>query len=321
MLTRTLFWLNNSRLFSVPMTFMSWLVIFVYSRFEGGNVINGVLALIGITMAHLATNLFDDYVDYKTLCQNDLFMDNIVKNKCAYIKSGQATLNELLGVVCVYCLIASSVGLLLLIRCGWNVLWLALIGGVLTLSYSFLSMRGLSEFAVGIAFGPLFFEGVYFVMCGRFSMTVFLLSLVIVVFTIGLMYVNTLLDFDGDACVNKKTLCCRIGDKFKAAKFLLVLYGIGYTSCLIMAGGSQKVIYALPLVTMPLAIELYFSIQKFNEDKMGVVKPNWWNFPLENWRKIEADGTANFYFRIYQARNLMVWVSICMLMAIIFINL
>ena len=59
------FWLKNSRLFSLPMTVLSWLVIFVYSF--SGDKFNGFLALIGIAFAHLATNLFDDYVDYKNV--------------------------------------------------------------------------------------------------------------------------------------------------------------------------------------------------------------------------------------------------------------
>lgn len=52
------------------MTLLSWLVIFVYSLKFNGNVINGLAALVGIACAHLATNLFDDYMDYKKLSDN-----------------------------------------------------------------------------------------------------------------------------------------------------------------------------------------------------------------------------------------------------------
>ena len=79
MLNKILFWLNNARLFSLPMTLMSWIIIFTYSLKEGGNVINGILALIGIAFAHLATNLFDYYIYYKTLSTNKDFMENTVK--------------------------------------------------------------------------------------------------------------------------------------------------------------------------------------------------------------------------------------------------
>lgn len=61
------FWLNCSRAFSLPITVMSWLVVFLYAMKSGGNVLNGVLALIGVALAHLAGNLTDDYIDYGIL--------------------------------------------------------------------------------------------------------------------------------------------------------------------------------------------------------------------------------------------------------------
>ena len=177
MIKKILFWLENSRLFSLPMTLLSWLVIFVYSLKFGGNVLNGLVALIGISCAHLATNLFDDYVDYKKLT------DNSQKCKCAYIKDGKATLKDVLVVVIIYCAIACFTGLFLLLRCGFPVVVLGLIGGIITLVYAKLSQNGLSELAVGTAFGPLLFEGVYFVMTGKFSLVVLVLSLAVVMFT------------------------------------------------------------------------------------------------------------------------------------------
>ncbi|MFQ8627068.1 MAG: hypothetical protein ACLSA2_11765 [Candidatus Gastranaerophilaceae bacterium] len=137
------FWLKNSRIFSLPMTLLSWLVIFVYSLKFNGNVINGLAALVGIACAHLATNLFDDYMDYKKLS------DNSQKCKCAYIKEGYATLDDVLRVVIIYCGIAFLTGVFLTYRAGFPVIALAFVGGMLTLLYAKLSQVGLSEVAVG----------------------------------------------------------------------------------------------------------------------------------------------------------------------------
>ena len=138
MIKRIFFWLGNSRLFSLPMTFMSWIVIFVYSLKQGGDIINGIIALIGIGFAHLATNLFDDYIDYRKLSKDKSFMENAVKSKCSYIKNGEATLNELLFVVGIYCFIALITGAFLAFRSGVWVLALAAIGGIITLSYNWI---------------------------------------------------------------------------------------------------------------------------------------------------------------------------------------
>lgn len=290
MIKNICFWLKNSRLFSLPMTLLSWLVIFVYSLKLGGNVLNGVLALVGISFAHLATNLFDDYVDYKNLPENSQ------KCKCAYIKDGSATINDVLKVVIVYLGIASGIGLVLFLRCGFPVIILAMIGGIIALIYAKLSQRGLSEFAVGTAFGPLLFEGVYFVMTGRFSWTVFVMSIAVVMFTIGLMYVHTLLDFEGDMCAHKMTLACRFGDKNIALKGVFVVYGLGYLFTLILAVMLKNYYLLLTFGLLPLVFRMYNYLKTYTcggEEK-------------------------EFYFRLLQARNLMVCYSLLITLFLLF---
>lgn len=317
MFNKVIFWLNNARLFSLPMTLMSWIIIFTYSLKEGGNVINGILALIGVAFAHLATNLFDDYIDYKTLSTNKEFMENTVKSKCSYIKDGKATPSDLLKVVMFFCGISFLIGVVLTIRCGWEIVGLAIIGGIITLSYAKLSTNGLSELAVGTAFGPLLFEGVYFVMTGRFSIEVFILSIAVVVFTIGLLYVHNLLDFDGDMCAHKKTLCCRIGNKNKALNLLILLYGLGYVMCFVLCFIGRNIFYLLPTITVPLAIMLFVLVKMYNNNSQSLPAIKWWYYPLDNWDKVKQEGTESFYLRLYQARNLMVWFSVLMLIAIL----
>ena len=289
MIKNICFWLKNSRLFSLPMTFLSWLVIFVYSLKLGGNVLNGVLALVGISFAHLATNLFDDYVDYKSLPENSQ------KCKCAYIKDGSATINDVLKVVIAYLVIAAGMGFVLFLRCGFPVVVLAIIGGIITLIYAKLSQRGFSELAVGTAFGPLLFEGVYFVMTGYFWWTVFVMSVAVVIFTIGLMYVHTVLDFEGDMNVHKMTLACRLGDKNKAINGVLILYGIAYVATILLGLMLKNYYIYASFLLVPLVFKLYNSLKTYTCG--GEVK--------------------EFYFRLLQARNLMVYYSIILVLCLL----
>lgn len=314
------FWLNNSRLFSLPMTFMSWIIVFVYALKEGGDIINGLIALIGISFAHLATNLFDDYMDYKRLSTSQDFMESTVKTKCAYIKSGEATLKELLIVCIIYCLIASLCGLYLLVDCGMPVLWLGLVGAVFVLFYSKLSSLALSEFAVGTAFGPLLFEGVYFVMSGSFSFEVFLLSIVSAIFTTELLYVHTLLDYDGDVISHKKTFCVKIGEKYGksfALNFLPVMCSVGYLILLLLAFLYNKILYLIPFLSIPYLVMVYFGLKKYMEDKSFVPKVRWWNYPLDNWGKIQNSSTANFYFNLFSGRNLAMWFQLLLCISVV----
>ncbi len=282
MIKKILFWLECSRIFSLPMTLLSWLVIFIYSLKNGGNILNGIVALLGISFAHLATNLFDDFVDYKKLT------DKSQKCKCDYLKEGKTTLKEVLNVVLIYCGLASLTGLFLFIRCGMPVIVLALIGGIITLIYAKLSQKGFSEIVVGIAFGPLLFEGVYFVMCKEFSFVVLILSLAVVMFTVGLLYVHTILDFEGDVCAHKKTLVYRIGDKEKASKGVFVVYGLAYLFTVILAVMLKNYFILLTFLLLPLVFDIYNSLKTF----------------------VCGDETEEFYFRLFKPRNLMVYYSL-----------
>lgn len=291
MINKIYFWLKNSRLFSLPMTILSWLVIFVFALKNGGNIFNGLVALIGISCAHLATNLFDDYIDYKSLPENSQ------KCKCAYIKQGIATLNDVLKVVIIYLVIATVCGFVLFLRCGFPVIGLDLIGGIIALVYAKLSQKGLSEIAVGVAFGPLLFEGVYFVMTKSFLVEVLVMSFAVVMFTIGLMYVHTLLDFEGDMCAHKKTLVCRLGNKNLALKGVFVVYGLGYLFTLVLAIMLNNFYLLLTFILIPLVFRMYKYLKTFTcggEEK-------------------------EFYFRLLQARNLMVYYSLIVVIVFLFV--
>lgn len=289
MIRNILFWLNNSRLFSLPMTILSWVIIFTYSLKQGGNILNGILALVGISCAHLATNLFDDYMDYKNLPPNSQVA------KCAYIKEGKATINDVLRVVLIYLFIASIFGFILLLRCGLPVLFLALIGGLITLIYSELSKRGFSEVAVGTAFGPLFFEGVYYVMTNSFSIQVFVMSLAVVMFTIGLMYVHTVLDYEGDMCSHKKTLACRLHDKSKAINGVFVVYGLGYLFTTILALMLKNYFIFITIFLIPLVFDMHKSLKSFT---CGGEK-------------------SEFYKRLLKPRNLMIYYCVLIFLAFV----
>ena len=67
MIRKLLIFLEISRVFSLPTTIFSWLVVFTYASINSGNIGYGLLCLFAICLAHLGTNVLDDYFDYKTL--------------------------------------------------------------------------------------------------------------------------------------------------------------------------------------------------------------------------------------------------------------
>lgn len=220
-----------SRAFSLPMTIMSWLVIFTYSALVAGHIRYGLLALAGICLAHLAANLLDDYFDYKSLIKQVSFnkkeyLKNSQKTKCRYLISGLIRPQDILILAFIYLAAASIIGLFFFIKCGIGVVYFALIGGIITILYSFMSKIRLSEFAVAVAYGPALFGGVYYVMTKTYSWDAIILSIPSMLVTVTLLYIHTVMDFDFDLNEGHKTVANSFNsqlDSLIVLKWLLIL--------------------------------------------------------------------------------------------------
>ncbi len=311
------FWWNCSRAFALPMTVMSWFVVFIYALFSGGNAFYGLIALIGVCFAHLATNIFDDYFDYIILCKDERYFNSAQKCKCKFITDGLISHKGVLFAACLCLLIAVCIGALLTYLAGVGVIWIALLASVFIIFYSKFSFNGLGELAVGLTYGPLLFEGVYYVMKGEFSLDVLILSISLCSFVIAVLYVHTILDYDGDLCSHKKTLACSFKNKNNALKLLVAFYILGYASITIFACYSGIYTVLISFLAAPLIYMLYKSLLLYNEDKTFVPVVRWWNYPLGNWKHIEGEGTQSFYLRLYLSRNITTYFAALVCIAIV----
>ena len=122
------------------------------------------------------------------------------------------------------------------------------------------------------------------------------MSLAVVMFTIGLLYVHTILDFEGDMCAHKKTLVCRIGDKDKALKGVFIVYGLGYIFTLILAFMLKNYFILLTFALIPLVFDMYNSLKTYTCG--GEIK--------------------EFYFRLLKPRNLMVYYSLFVVFSLMY---
>lgn len=312
MLARIWFWLKCSRIYTLPMTFFSWLIIFCYALKHNGNWVYGIIALFGICCCHLATNLFDDFIDFKLLKKRSVgdkvTLPNTQKGKCAYLLNGSTTQRTQLFVVFLYLILASSVGLFFFYLYGFKLLIFMAIGGGIVLSYPLLSNIRMSELAIGTAFGPLLFLGTYFVMTGTISFESLVISIPSTIFTLNLIYTDTLMDYDIDTKEGKKTFI-RLFSKTNGVLIQILLLTMGYFSLF-------KIV-PIGVLTLPLAIDLLISDYKFAKDSSYLPKKHWYHFPFEEFEEIKQNRSVIYMFRMYQARNLMIYTSILMIVWIL----
>ena len=318
-----IFWLKAARVHTLPMSFMSWLVVFCWAIKHGGNIYFGILALIGVMLAHLGVNLIDDYFDFKrevgTIKSSDEKKSiKMQKGKCKYMIDGKATLKQTLMVTIIYFGLASLIGLYLLINCGWQVAAIASSAAVFCLLYPYLTYWGLSEVAVGLSFAPLLFAGVSFVMLGYLSKDILLLSISTGLLTVGLLHTHAMMDYDFDLKDKKKTLCTILGSK-KASLIALGLMMAG--AYLNIAVGVLLKLYPLATIgtfaTIPLAIALY-NLMKLNIEHPEVVpERKSWMGPMENWEEIKNNNAQSFMLRFYISRNIMMFFTVLLCIGIL----
>jgi len=315
--------LDCSRVYSLPMTIISWLVVFTYALFESGSVGYGILALIGICLAHLGTNVIDDYVDYKSLIKQvdfdkNEYLKNTQKTKCRYLISGMMTEKEIIILALSYFSIAALIGLFFYTKCGIQVLYFALAGGIIGVLYPFLSRIRLSEIAVGLTYGPLLFGGVFYVMTKTLTPEVFWLSIPTMFVTIILLYIHTIMDFEYDLKEGHLTISNAFDSQLDSLIVLKVFIIISYISlvllCILDILDWQAFLVYL---TIPLAIDLYKSMEQFSIDTESIPERKWYHFPMENMKHIIRMQARNFMVRIYQSRNLMIYFGLLLVLAII----
>ena len=297
------FWINNARPYSIPMTFLSWLVAFCYSAKQGGNIICGLIALAGIVLVHLSTNLSDDYFDYKRLCCDDEFLNNSKEIKCRYLRNGQANIRDLRNVIIFMLSAAALCGGILFFLAGWGVILFALAVLPIALFYSKLSSEGFGDVAVIL----------YYVMTKHFSFDILLLSVACAMFVNAVLYAHMLMDFDEDICSAKRTLCTLLKTKKNALKFMSIFYISGYVFIIFLALKTRNYVYLLSLLTMPLVFELFQLLKMYNEDKTIIPYAQPWHYPLENWEQVKDTQNASFFLRFMFARNISTWfmLAIC----------
>ena len=323
MISKTVKIMECSRVFALPMTILSWLVIFVFSYLDSGNILYGLISLAGLCLAHLGANVLDDYFDYRALIKQvgfnkSEYLKNSQKTKCRYLVAGVIKPEELFLLGITYLFLAFAIGVFLYTKCGIGVVYFALIGGIIAVLYPFLSRIRMSEILVAAAYGPALFGGVFYVMTGTYETEVFLLSLPTMFMTVILLYAHTVMDYNYDKHEGKKTLANTFPTMEKSLVVLKILYAAAYLSLILLCiFDILDWQVAIVFLTLPMAMDLYQSLKDFSSDPESVPAKKWYHFPMEHRKELEENGDACFMVRIYQARNLMIYFSLLFVISIV----
>ncbi|MBN1595435.1 prenyltransferase [candidate division FCPU426 bacterium] len=229
-----------------------------------------LLTMLGVVLAHMAVNLFNEHADHRTgidRCTRRTPFSGGSGN----IQQGRTRPGEVLTAAWTTLIAAFAIGCYLAwISNGW-ILALMLAGGVTAVYYtSHFARWTLGELLAGVNLGTLVVIGAYMVQTGVLTGAVVWLSLPPGILTALLLLLNEFPDADADRQGGRRHLVIRLGWQ-KAA--LLYAGGMGLQYFLLIFGVWMKWLPAgmwLALATLPLAVLAAYRALRFGNrhDKM-----------------------------------------------------
>lgn len=249
------------RFYSIPISIVSWIIPFIYSLLDGGNIYYGLLALIGIIFIHMGVNSFDDIIDYikesREIAKGLKNSFDFQEGKCQCLFNGDLTLKQYTIISFLYFAIGLGVGIYFFNIYGIELLKIVIPSALLCILYPIFSYIGLGEIVVGIIYAPLLYLGVNYVMCGHFDLSIMIYSISTGLLTIAVLHNHMLLDFNIDSSSRKITLCRLLKNKANAFFLLLLLIISAYINLRnILILNNSILIYLLPILSFPQAAKL-----------------------------------------------------------------
>ncbi|MBQ4123492.1 prenyltransferase [bacterium] len=302
-------WLIALRVYSLPISIMSWFVPFLYGQFDGGNFVYGIIALIGVVLVHLGANLFDDIIDYtltKRRIDNGLQDEfNFQHGKCICLFDGSLSLKQYFIACFILFLTALIIALFFVSLWGVKLIPIIVTAAILCLLYPILGSLGFGEIIIAIIFSPLLYSGTYFVMTGKFSSAILFLSVPTGLLSVAVLHTHMLLDYKFDSKNRKITLCRLSGSQNNAYILLCLIIFSTYLSVILFSlFGYINYIYMFVLLTLPTAYTLLKVMYYHIKNPEIEIKPNIFMGSLKGLEKVDGN-QRGFLMKFFIVRNLL----------------
>lgn len=226
-----------SPVFSFPMSpFQAWwlairprtlpaatapVVVGVAHAFREGFFLFGpaLAALVGALLIQIASNLANDYFDFKKGADTEERLGPV-----RVTQSGLITERGVLTGLALCIGLALSVGSYLVLVGGWPIVAVGLVSLVCAVAYTGgpypLGYNGLGELFVFVFFGPVAVAGTVYVQSHRVESAALLAGVPIGLLCANILVVNNVRDFETDAKAGKRTLAVRFGREFGVRLYL-----------------------------------------------------------------------------------------------------
>ncbi|MDR0364820.1 MAG: prenyltransferase [Bacteroidales bacterium] len=243
-------WIFATRPWSLTASSMPALVAISYIFFIRNNLtvpvhwLHGVIALFGAVIFQVGGNLLNDYFDYKfKVDRKDTYSSRILVDE-------QFTPQSIYNFGVIALLVGSVIGIYLLIRSGWHLLWIGIAGFLGAYFYNRLKNIALGDLNISIIYGLLIGLGIGYVMTGMLMWKMLLITTPAGFLIVAILHANNTRDIVNDGKAHIKTQAMMFG--VQASKI--------YFAILILASYTAIVCFVIFNILHPLALIVLLSL-------------------------------------------------------------
>jgi len=244
------------------------------NRSESFNFVASILGVLGVLFVHLAANTINDYFDWDA-------SDKINKFPTPFSGGSRWKLERVLKKESFLWLTIALIGLALLcafilaIEGRTLVFAIGALGALCGFLYSIypfsMQSRGIGEFLIFLAFGPLITFGMGYVCCDVLSPEFFVIGIPNGFVVANILWINEFPDYEADLLSGKRNMVVRLGTS-KARYGFALLFGLFYLSTFFLVWqGIFPVITCIVIIVLPLAIKAILIAWKNHSNPREIV--------------------------------------------------
>jgi 1,4-dihydroxy-2-naphthoate octaprenyltransferase len=266
-------WLIEARPQFLLASFVSVLVGASLAVYEGFpfKLLDFALATTGALVAHIGIHAFNDYSDYETGID--------LKARRTPFSGGSGVLPSgklrpvhvyYFGIACL--VVVACIGVYFMVAVGLAILPIGLLGVAIVYSYtSHLTKVGFGEFGCVVGFA-LWSIGPYFVLTGRYSLSILSVSLISGLMGVALLILNEFPDLEADRAGGRRNIPIMLGLKRASRIYSLVVILTYVLLLVLVVAGTLPVSALLAFVTMPTAIRTITLVLRDYENDQKLMK-------------------------------------------------
>lgn len=187
------------------------------------DLVPAAAALVGALLIQIATNLANDYYDFRRGGDTEERVGPTRVTQAGLIAPGQVR-----NATFVVLAAAFLVGVYLVAHAGWPIVWIGLASLLCAVIYTGgpypLAYHGLGDLFVFVFFGLIAVAGTYYVQALEFTAESVFLGAGVGALSTAILVVNNLRDIETDRTAGKRTLAVRLGSTGTRWEYRLLVF-------------------------------------------------------------------------------------------------